>query len=160
MILSNLQNWQSEKGAFPPAVNTALEALAGLDLSTMTPGKYPLPTEGSFFMIQTPTTAPPDTLRPEAHQQHVDIQLVLSGNERYGVAKRGQTGEHVLEDRWERHDIAFFAPPQTEAFFDLAPGMFAVFFPSDIHRPCCQAGEAPEAVRKVVVKIHRSLFGL
>ncbi|GGP22166.1 YhcH/YjgK/YiaL family protein [Silvimonas iriomotensis] len=160
MILSDLSSWQDRRGYFPAPVNTALAALAGLDLASMAAGKYPLDHEGMFFMIQTPLTAPAGQHRPEAHVEHVDIQLVLSGTERYGVARRGQSGESVIENLWDKHDIAFFAPPANEAFFDLGPGMFAVFFPDDIHRPCCQTQNGPEHVRKVVVKIHRSLFEL
>ena len=160
MILSDLASWKNGSGYFPGPIDAALTALATWDLASMAPGKYPLDIEGMFFMIQTPLTAPAESHRPEAHLQHVDIQLVLSGTERYGVARRGQPGESVIENLWDKHDIAFFAPPAREAFFDLEPDMFAVFFPHDIHRPCCQTERGPEHVRKVVVKIHRSLFGL
>ena len=159
MILSDLHNWQQTRAAFPAPVNAALSTLVEMDLTNLAPGRYPLGEDPRmFFMLQTPTTAAPDQLRPEAHQQHIDIQWVLAGVERYGVAQRNGK-ERVIEDLTQKHDIAFFETPENEAFFDLMPGMFVVFFPTDIHRPCCQTG-APETVRKVVVKLHRSLFGL
>ena len=159
MILSDVHNWQHNQPAFPAPVNAALAQLMSMDIAQLAPGRYPLGDDPrQFFMLQTPTTAPLSELRPEAHQQHVDIQWVLAGIERYGVAQRNGT-EITVEDLTDKHDIAFFDTPQNEAFFDLTPGMFVVFFPSDIHRPCCQV-DAPAAVRKVVVKLHRSLFGL
>ena len=41
---------------------------------------------------------------------------------------------------------------------DCRKGMFAVFFPEDAHQPCVAPAE-PAKIRKVVVKIHRSLLG-
>lgn len=58
----------------------------------------------------------------------------------------------------EEKDVAFYAiPPERESSLLMQPGMFAVFFPHDIHRPCCQTTR-PAKVKKVVVKIHRSLW--
>lgn len=34
----------------------------------------------------------------------------------------------------------------------MTPGTYAVFFPEDVHRPFCQAGE-PAGIKKIVVKI-------
>jgi len=34
----------------------------------------------------------------------------------------------------------------------LEAGMFAIFFPQDIHRPCMQI-DGPEKVKKVVIKV-------
>ena len=47
-------------------------------------------------------------------------------------------------------DIVFFSGETTPLI--LEPGMFAFFFPQDIHRPCMQL-DGPEKVKKVVVKV-------
>jgi YhcH/YjgK/YiaL family protein len=48
-------------------------------------------------------------------------------------------------------DVEFFTGEGGE-FFTLSAGMFAIFFPSDAHRPCVQIDESG-SVLKVVVKI-------
>ena len=34
----------------------------------------------------------------------------------------------------------------------MTDGCYAIFFPEDVHRPCCQMGQA-EDVKKIVLKI-------
>lgn len=41
----------------------------------------------------------------------------------------------------------------------MEPGLFAVFFPTDLHRPCGHV-HRESRIRKIVIKIHRSLVGL
>ncbi|WP_035051432.1 YhcH/YjgK/YiaL family protein [Andreprevotia chitinilytica] len=163
MILCDLANWQQQRPVLPAAVVQALELLQKQDLAGMPAGRYRFEELGAasdklFFMIQEMETRPASDKRPEAHREHADIQLLLVGEERYGVALPGADRE-VVEDRRDTHDIAFFATPAREVFVDLQPGMFAVFFPGELHRPCCCVNE-PTRIRKAVVKIHRSLLGL
>ncbi|KAF0811688.1 Toxin-antitoxin biofilm protein TabA [Andreprevotia sp. IGB-42] len=158
MLLSDLDNWLLQQAAFPTAVNHALTLLLQQDLAGLPTGRYPLDGDKLFFMIQEMHTRPQQDNRPEAHREHADIQLLLSGEERYGVALAG-ADRQVVEDLRDTHDIAFYAQPAREVFIDLQPGMFVFFLPGELHRPCC-AIAAPQPVRKAVVKIHRSLLGL
>jgi len=41
----------------------------------------------------------------------------------------------------------------------MEPGLFTVFFPTDLHRPCGHV-HRESRIRKIVIKIHRSLVGL
>jgi len=43
-----------------------------------------------------------------------------------------------------------------ENFVIVKPGEFAVFFPWEVHRPNCQAGDKPSQVKKVVLKVKMS----
>ena len=61
----------------------------------------------------------------------------------------------VINNSSER-DIQFFRGEGLS--LDCRKGMFAVFFPEDAHQPCVAPAE-PAKIRKVVVKIHRSLLG-
>jgi YhcH/YjgK/YiaL family protein len=47
-------------------------------------------------------------------------------------------------------DVAFYTGQGD--WLTLAAGMFAVFFPQDVHRPGAQAGP-PTVVKKVVMKV-------
>ncbi|WP_255987281.1 YhcH/YjgK/YiaL family protein [Chitinolyticbacter albus] len=146
----------AQPGQYPAVVNRALAHLAGLDLASLPAGRHALEGEAMFLLIQEPLTGAIESKRPEAHVQHADIQLLLAGEERYGVAL-ADAALPVLEDRRDRHDIAFFAAPEREVQVVLRPGEFLVFWPGELHRPCCAVGAAMP-IRKAVVKIHRSLF--
>ena len=66
--------------------------------------------------------------------------------------------EFMLRQTREK-DLAFFPAPEGESFIDSAPGMYLVFLPDELHRPCLAInGKRP--LRKIVVKIHSSLLGL
>ncbi|MCK5851717.1 YhcH/YjgK/YiaL family protein, partial [bacterium] len=57
----------------------------------------------------------------------------------------------VIEKYCEEKDVIFF--DGETSLMKLETGMFAVFFPDDLHKPCIQTTENPETVQKVVVKI-------
>ena len=158
MFLSDVSSWRSRAPVLPAAVVRALDALARRDLAVLEPGRYPLDEEGMFLLIQQVVTKPTADCRPEAHRDHADIQLVLSGIERYGLAMH-DAALVPTNDLLNSRDIAFYPSPRHEWFVDLAPDQFVVIYPGDLHRPCCTVGE-PQTVRKAVVKIHRRLLGL
>ncbi|GAA5174075.1 YhcH/YjgK/YiaL family protein [Niveibacterium umoris] len=158
MFLSDLTSWRARTPVLPQAVARALAALETRALDTLPPGRYPLDEEGMFLLIQELVTRPLADSRPEAHRDHADIQIVLAGRERFGMAAPDAALAPV-DDLLATRDIAFYPTPTREWFVDLQPGQLAIFYPGDLHRPCV-AVDAPAPVRKAVVKIHRRLLGL
>ncbi|MDR3516600.1 MAG: YhcH/YjgK/YiaL family protein [Azospirillaceae bacterium] len=158
MFFGTLANWAEEKKLLPAAVVTVMDAVRRHDLAGLAVGRYEIDGTRSFFMIQEMVTKPVADTRPEAHRQYADIQIVLAGAERYGVAT-ADPARIPLDDRLEASDLAFYPTPARESFIDLSEGDFAVFLPGDLHRPGC-AIDGAVPIRKVVVKIHRSLLGL
>jgi YhcH/YjgK/YiaL family protein len=156
MIICCQRDWLDEKNAFHPIINKAIEFISQTDFSTLTPGKYDIIPGKMFCLYQQMNTVPVEEMRAESHFKFVDIQYLLQGEETIGVA-RGTAQHQVVEDRAEQHDIVFYDKTDNESFIHLLPDMFAVFFPEDIHRPCCQT-HSPSFIRKAVIKIHLSLF--
>lgn len=107
-----------------------------------------------FMLIQEPLTAPNPYL--EAHAKYVDLQYLISGQEKIGhVRKTGS--EEVVENHLSEKDYILYKHTGQETNIILEPGMFSVFFPNDLHRPCVNVG--PEMkIKKAVVKIHLQLF--
>ena len=69
-----------------------------------------------------------------------------------------ETGNNaVLEDLVEARDLLFYTGMENESTLTMTPGSFAVFLPSDVHRPGVALDE-PKKVRKVVVKVRVSLL--
>ena len=52
-------------------------------------------------------------------------------------------------------DILFYKndPEKREGKILLEVGSFALYFPWDVHIPAVQAGDAPAAIRKIVIKV-------
>lgn len=157
MLLSQAKSRDAGFQAFHPVIRQALTWIEAQDFSQMEPGKYDiLPDNQMFCLLQQAVTAPQTEQRPESHFRYVDIQYLLSGKENIGVC-RYQDGFPQDGEASHERDIVFYRSVGEETVISLLPGMFAVFFPEDIHRPCCQM-EQPEAITKAVIKINLSLF--
>lgn len=88
----------------------------------------------------------------EAHENNIDIQYLLSGEERIACLPVERLKEVKPYD--EEIDAAFYAaaPTLQPSYLSLLSGYFAVFFPQDGHMPqlCI---DNPSLVKKIVIKV-------
>lgn len=148
MFLGHLQHHTLP---LPAVINTALDYLRTADFSQMAPGKYPLDGENLFALVQDPLTQPWDSGLPEFHARYIDIQYLFAGEEVIGFSPANPALDKITDQLAER-DIAFVAQQPNETRLVLTPGMFAIFFPGELHRPC-RALQAGRQIKKVVMKI-------
>jgi YhcH/YjgK/YiaL family protein len=156
MIFGHVQHAQSAFGWLPGPLQTALSHLRTTDFKAMPAGSYELQGKDITVQVFDLTTKTKAETRPEIHRKYIDVQFLVSGRERIGVAAdsgNNVVAENLLADR----DLLFYQAMENETTLEMFPGNFAVFLPSDVHRPGCQA-EGPQAIRKVVVKVSVALF--
>lgn len=158
MIAGLLTDLPRQKAVLPAAIVRALEVIQKLDAKTLTPGRFEIEGDKLFYLVQDVELRTMKESRVEAHRQYADIQIPCSGGERYGFALP-QAGLPITEDLLREKDLAFYQAPKDESFIDTAPGMYLVFMPEELHRPCLALG-AKGTLRKIVVKVHSSLLGL
>jgi biofilm protein TabA len=103
-----------------------------------------------FALEQAYEAKPPAEGKWEAHERHVDVQVVVTGRELMGVID--VSGLTLTEDYRAERDLMFFAPTEGGSTLQVGPGGVAVFFPVDAHMPSLADG-APVVVRKTVVKV-------
>ncbi|MBP2649706.1 MAG: hypothetical protein H6Q74_531 [Firmicutes bacterium] len=157
MIAGYLSNINSELALYPQALKLGLNFLAQTDIGQLALGQHEIQGTAIYAIVSEYQTQPMEERRPEAHQKYVDIQYVFSGREIIGVAPLSPESE-IEENCFSDRDVAFFSKITQETELTLLPGMFAVFFPWDVHRPNC-ADSRPSKVRKVVVKIALEALG-
>ncbi|MDH4263166.1 MAG: YhcH/YjgK/YiaL family protein [Spirochaetia bacterium] len=90
----------------------------------------------------------------EAHRKNIDVQFMIHGAERIGYAFLSDGDNNFPSTEYdEKKDIQFFGAynQETETFV-LQEGMFAIFFPSDLHMPGLHFSEQTN-VKKAVIKI-------
>ena len=88
----------------------------------------------------------------ESHRKNIDIQALLIGTERIAFLPVDQLTETKPYN--PDTDATFYTSDislQTSSI-SLRPSFFALFFPHDAHMPCLSI-EAPETVKKVVIKV-------
>ncbi len=146
MIIDRLSN-PSPFFALSPRLTRALEYLRATDMRSVELGRHDLDGDHLFALVQEYTTRTADQCVWEAHRRYIDVQFVVTGAERMGIASLGQMREREAYD--SARDVAFFEPGSE--FVTIREGMFAIFGPEDVHSPCHAAGQ-PGVVRKVVVK--------
>lgn len=152
MIYGHIQAKETE-AAYTPMIRKALEILRTTDVTDMHHGKYPIDGDKLILQINEITTGPKETKRPEVHAQYIDVQYMVRGHELIGFYPDKKDGE-VLEDNLDSNDVLFYKErtDSNEIMLPMVDGTYAVFFPEDVHRPCCQMNEA-EDVKKIVLKI-------
>ena len=154
MFIGQTSNWLAQKRYLPKALVLAFEEMRGYDLEQLDAGNYNLASVGgAFFVLQTGLTKPANTTQAEVHRSFIDIQYLVTGQERVGMAQELDSLNPIKDNR-DTEDYALYAPPDHEFFIDLQAEQFIVFFPGELHRPfLCYRNEAPSPIRKVVVKV-------
>jgi len=119
------------------------------DLVNMEVGKYVL-VEGQLTAIVSEyESKEPENAKWEAHRNFIDLQYVISGEEKIGVQPLA-TAQNAMEYNAER-DLIFYGENAGDIYL-ATPDTYFLFFTSDVHRPCIKAaGVSP--VKKLVIKI-------
>lgn len=147
MILDKIENADIYK-CISENLKKGFEFLTNTDLQNIEIGRYEIDGKTVFALVSEYDSKPHQDCRLEAHQAYTDIQYIVSGKEAIGFSTL-KNQEVTLPYNAEK-DIVFFSGETNQLI--LEAGMFAVFFPQDVHRPCMQI-DGPEKVKKVVVKV-------
>jgi biofilm protein TabA len=133
--------------ALGPRIARGLQFLAETDLAGLAPGKHELDGKRLFVLVSDYTPKPAAEGRWEAHRHYIDLQYIVSGLERMGVAPTA----HMKETEYQAdRDIAWLEG--SGDYLTFGAGQFMILWPGDAHMPGI-AANAPGAARKVVVKI-------
>lgn len=160
MIIGNIENWEKERNYAHPALRDLIDFLKRTPLSEWKDGKHTIQGEDAYCSVVEIDLKDKSETKAEKHQVYGDIHYLLEGKETFGWA--AETGSTIASEVQEDKDYSLYDGPEGEQFYDLVPGMYAVVFPQDIHRPGLKPsldGGAGKA-RKIVVKFNtRVLFG-
>ncbi len=148
MVIDYLEN-ASKYYSLGEGIEKALRFLLDTDTHTLENGKYVMNGEQLFAIVQEYYTKDPNQEKLESHKKYIDVQYVVSGEERMGHAflqKQIPSRPYNPEDDYMLFDEA------PDFFTVVKQGMFTIFFPEDLHMPCIQNGSSVH-VKKIVCKI-------
>ena len=118
------------------------------DLKKLSVGRYDIDGNNIFALISEYQTKSESEGKLEAHRKYFDVQYVIDGEELMGYSPLGT--QDILEPYKEENDIIFY---NGEKFFvKVSAGMFAIFFPEDVHMPGINTGKSAR-VKKLVIKV-------
>jgi YhcH/YjgK/YiaL family protein len=147
MIIDTLQN-ASKYYNVHPLFEQAFAWINSTDLLNAEVGTIQI-AEGLKAIISDSTgkTKEESLKKFECHDNNIDIQLCIRGNETIGWKPREKCNIPNGDYNPDK-DVRFFndAP---DMFFDLTDGQYGIFFPEDVHAPMIAEG----AVKKLVIKV-------
>ena len=128
-------------------IKQIINYIKSLDFEVIEDGRLEF-SDGIWANLQTYTTKE-DALF-EAHRKYIDIQYMISGQEKIGVCEYTKCKNNIPYD--SEKDIEFLDCENDFEYINMTPKDFLVLFPKDAHKPSISVSEKVE-VRKLVVKV-------
>ncbi len=113
-------------------------------------GRYEIESENIFAIVSSYETTPASRTSFEIHRKYADIQIVIGGEEKIEVSPASDLKE--AGDYDEAKDKATMESPKDSTGLVMRPGVFAVIYPNEAHRPNCDL-HGKSQVRKIVLKV-------
>lgn len=110
-------------------------------------GRHSIEGDDLILIISNGAMRPADEAPLEAHNKYIDIQIVISGTESYGVRDR-RLCKHSDGGYDSERDIEFFYD-EFSNLVTLSPEDFVIFFPEDAHAPLIGRGDVKKAIFKI-----------
>lgn len=128
----------------------AFEFLANTDLKNIEDGSYEIEGKTIYANVQSLKTKPIEEKKWEVHRRYIDIQYVISGEEKmgYGIL---EDFKEIIEKYDKEKDVEFLNGEKFN-FVNAQEGDFVIFYPNDVHAPMLSVKE-PMNIKKVIVKI-------
>lgn len=147
----NVQEFSNQYHRNKSYWDIAFSYLKNTNFDNIAPGKYNLDGDNVYAIVsEGPVKAFADT-RWESHRNYIDIQYVIRGKEKMGIAPLSKAS--VTEAYNVTKDIAFHNVPDADGqYYTAEPGTFLIFFPGDAHRPGIKT-EGTDSDKKVVIKV-------
>ena len=149
MILDQLDN-ALMYGALGQRIAIGLALLNEENIQQAAPGKYEVDGDNLFYIVDEYETKPVEEGRLEIHRKYLDIQYIVSGTECIGYAPLEGLTEQTPYDG--EKDVAFYEYDPTTSRLILKQGMFAIFWPNEVHMPG-RTTDKQQRIKKIVIKI-------
>lgn len=130
------------------AWDKAFEFLRERNLEQIEPGKYPIDGDNVYAMITEGPSKEFEQAAWESHQNYIDIQYVIKGKEKIGVAPI----ESLMITKPYDPEKDFANYSGEGKYYTATPDEFFLFFPSDGHRPNIKV-DGYDKVKKLVIKV-------
>lgn len=127
-------------------INSAIDYIKGLNIDNIPINEKIVVDDGFYYSIQSYTTKFEDECNFESHRKYVDVQFMVSGQERMDISDISRLT--VKENYDLEKDVMFWNIPKHMACVTLNTGDLIVLYPENAHR-----GSIAEIDRSKVVKI-------
>lgn len=146
MIVDSLETY-NRYSILGKNIKKAFEFLYSGSLESLSVGMYEIDGTDVFALVQEYDVKSAKGCWFERHEKYIDIQYVVNGSELIGYSPF--TNQEVVSEYHNEHDYALYSGEAS--FMKIDAGMFAIFFPGELHMP--GIGDDASKVRKIVMKV-------
>ena len=150
MIFDKIENYKNYIG-LSKGLDAAFDFLLNTDLKNLPVGKHVIDGDLVYAVCMEYETKEKTLSKNEAHRKYIDVQYVISGQEKMFAS--GIRGLKITEEYDKEKDVIFYKQ-KFECELNVLQDYFAVFFPEDAHMPGLNILNNSTMVKKVVVKVH------
>lgn len=155
MIYGHIEH-QATNQYLPPVIQQCLMYLNETDLARLTTGKHIIDGERIFANVMEFDTGFSNDKQAEVHKEYIDVQCLIHGEERIQYSLENEVNP-IAKAYDEENDFYLVESMHQCNEVIMHPKMFAIFFPEEPHKPGCLV-EQSMPIKKIVIKVHRSLF--
>ncbi len=147
---TNQQEFAKQYQAHKLWWDKAFAFLRDNNLDSLKPGKYVIDGDDVYADITDTPSDELDKSKWHSHRRYCDIQYVIRGAERVGVAPL-ETGKITIPFT-DKGDSQFYTQDMKGEYYLGTPDVFFIFFPTEIHRPFIKVAESGP-VKRIRFKI-------
>jgi len=156
MIIGDLNRGTVDGRSLHPVLAEAVQYLQTTDFSKLDNGTHQLKGDLMFANVMAYNTRSESEVPFEKHEAYIDVQYVISGEEKIGWFSHDDAMTPD-EDQLKEKDYALYHHAKASMYVPMTTGRYVILFPDDVHQPSVSES-AGIPVRKVVVKIHMDLL--
>ena len=147
MIIDKIENASLYFG-INKRIKTALDYIQNTNFLKAQLGKHEIEGDNIYALVYNYETKNSQGAFLEAHRNYIDVQYIFDGTEQVGFTSLD--GQDAVKEYDVKDDYLIYK--EENSLISFKKGMFAIFFPDDLHMPGISMG-APSKVKKVVVKV-------
>jgi biofilm protein TabA len=145
---ANSIEFERQYEANPALWDKVFKFLGDSKLATLAPGKYPIEGTDAYATIAAGPPKNIDDVKWESHRKFIDLQYVIAGKVKLGVA--AVSSATVIAPYDETRDAANYTAEGK--YYEATPEAFFLFFPQDAHRPDIKV-DGYDTLKKLVIKV-------
>lgn len=146
MIIDRIENI-GKYGCLCERLRQVADFLKTHDLGKMPNGHHVIDEGNLFVNIVECRPKTRDDARLETHNEMIDVQILLTGEEQHLYAPR----EILSESSYDAADDITFYEERAENVIELRPGLAVIYFPEDAHAPAI----CGKPIRKAIFKVRK-----
>lgn len=113
-------------------------------------GRYEIDGKNLYANVDSYDTKPEEGALFEAHKKYIDLQVIMTGEEKIGWASPDKLAPN--DEFSEEKDIGFYNGDE-DSWITVKDGNFVILYPEDAHKPCISTNGESKFVKKIVFKI-------